>query len=98
MMLDRLPGPLGKTTTVAKCADAFVAGIERRATRINVPRWVGAIRWLKPALTTPAAERQTAKDAAEMVPLMDREVAAMGRALSERTAALERDPAGTRGA
>jgi NAD(P)-dependent dehydrogenase (short-subunit alcohol dehydrogenase family) len=97
MMLDRLPGPLGKTTTVATCAEAFADGIERRATRINVPRWVGAIRWLKPALTTPAVERQAAKDAAEMVPLMDREVAAMGRAVSERTAALERDPAGTRG-
>src|SRR5258707_800237 len=38
-MLDALPGPLGNTTSVEACADAFVAGIEKRATRISVPRW-----------------------------------------------------------
>jgi NAD(P)-dependent dehydrogenase (short-subunit alcohol dehydrogenase family) len=93
IMLDKLPGPLGRTTTVEKCADAFVRGIEKRAIRVSVPRWVNAIRWLKPALSTAVAGRQTARDAAEVVPLMDREVAAMGRSLSERTAALEKSPA-----
>jgi NAD(P)-dependent dehydrogenase (short-subunit alcohol dehydrogenase family) len=90
-MLDRLPGPLGNTTSVEACADAFVKGIEKRKTRISVPGWVNAIRWLKPALTTPIGERETAKHAHEIVPLMDQEVLALGRSMSARTAALEED-------
>ena len=90
-MLDRLPGPLGSTTSVEACADAFVKGIEKRRTRISVPGWVNAIRWLKPALTTPVGEREVARHAHEIVPLMDQEVLALGRAMSARTAALEED-------
>ncbi|QEC47305.1 SDR family oxidoreductase [Baekduia soli] len=89
MMLDRLPGPLGQTTSVEACADAFVAGIGRRATRVSVPRWVNAIRWLKPAMTTTLGEREARRHAPEIVPLMDQEVAALGRSMSARTAALQ---------
>jgi NAD(P)-dependent dehydrogenase (short-subunit alcohol dehydrogenase family) len=90
-MLDRLPGPLGSTTSVAACADAFAAGIAKRKTRINVPGWVGALRWLKPLLTTKVGEREVARHAHEIVPLMDQEVLALGRSTSARTAALEED-------
>jgi NAD(P)-dependent dehydrogenase (short-subunit alcohol dehydrogenase family) len=90
-MLQRLPGPLGSTTSVEACADAFVKGIEKRKTRISVPGWVNAIRWLKPALTTPIGERETARHAHEIVPLMDQEVLALGRSMSARTAALDED-------
>ena len=37
-MLDRLPGPLGNTTSVEACADAFVKGIEKRRTPDQRPR------------------------------------------------------------
>ncbi len=50
--LSKLPGPMGKTTSVQACAGAFVDGIERRKRRIYCPRWVGALRWLRPLLTT----------------------------------------------
>jgi NAD(P)-dependent dehydrogenase (short-subunit alcohol dehydrogenase family) len=92
-MLEALPGPLGNTTSVAECADAFADGIAKRRTRISVPRWVNAIRWLKPALTTRLGERETAKRAAEIIPLMDQEVLALGRSQSARVAALEHDAA-----
>jgi NAD(P)-dependent dehydrogenase (short-subunit alcohol dehydrogenase family) len=92
-MLESLPGPLGNTTSVAACADAFADGIAKRRTRISVPGWVNAIRWLKPALTTKLGERETSRRAAEIVPLMDQEVLALGRSQSARTAALERDAA-----
>jgi NAD(P)-dependent dehydrogenase (short-subunit alcohol dehydrogenase family) len=88
-MLDTLPGPLGRTTSVAKCADAFADGIAQRRTRISVPGWVNAIRWLKPALTTKLGERETSRRAPEIVPLMDEEVRALGRSQSARTEALE---------
>ena len=89
MMLERLPGPLGQMTSVEACADAFTAGIERRATRISVPRWVNVARWLKPAMTTVIGERELRRQAPEIVPLMDQEVRALGRSTSARTAALE---------
>src|SRR4051812_30662099 len=90
-MLESLPGPLGKTTSVEACADAFVAGIEKRKRRISVPGWVNAIRWPKPALTTKLGERETVRRAPELLPLMDQEVLALGRSMSARTAALEDD-------
>jgi NAD(P)-dependent dehydrogenase (short-subunit alcohol dehydrogenase family) len=90
-MLDRLPGPLGNTTSVEACGKAFVKGIEKRKTRISVPGWVNAIRWLKPALTTPIGERETARHAHEIVPLMDQEVLALGRSTSARNIAMDGD-------
>jgi NAD(P)-dependent dehydrogenase (short-subunit alcohol dehydrogenase family) len=88
-MLDSLPGPLGRTTSVEACADAFVTGIEKRRRRISVPGWVNAVRWLKPALTTRIGELETARRAPEIMPLMDQEVLALGRSTSARTVALE---------
>jgi NAD(P)-dependent dehydrogenase (short-subunit alcohol dehydrogenase family) len=90
-MLARLPGPLGSTTSVAACADAFADGIAKRRTRINVPGWVGALRWLKPLTTTRVGEREVARHAHEIVPLMDQEVLALGRSTSARNVAMEND-------
>jgi len=89
-MLARLPGPLGKTTSVEKCGELFVKGIEDRKRRINCPRWVGLLRWLKPLLATPIGESATLKSVPELLPKMDAEVAALGRSMSARTEALEK--------
>jgi NAD(P)-dependent dehydrogenase (short-subunit alcohol dehydrogenase family) len=83
-MLERLPGPLGATTSVEACAEAFVRGIERRAARVNVPGWVEALRWLKPVLTSRLAARQARRDSERTLPLMDEEVARLGRSASAR--------------
>jgi NAD(P)-dependent dehydrogenase (short-subunit alcohol dehydrogenase family) len=83
-MLDALPGPLSATTSVEDCAQAFVRGIERRATRVNVPGWVGLLRWLKPVLTSRLAALQARSEAKRTLPLMDEEVARLGRSASAR--------------
>jgi NAD(P)-dependent dehydrogenase (short-subunit alcohol dehydrogenase family) len=83
-MLDSLPGPLGTTTSVEECAEAFVRGIEKRAKRVNVPGWVGLLRWLKPLLSTHAAELLGRRDVKRTLPLMDEEVARLGRSASAR--------------
>ena len=83
-LLDSLPGPLGATTSVEQCAEAFVAGIEKRARRINVPGWVEVLRWLKPLLTSRIGELQAQRDAKRTVQLMDDEVARLGRSASAR--------------
>ncbi len=86
-MLESLPGPLGATTSVQECAEAFVGGIEKRANRVNVPGWVGLLRWLKPILSSRIAELQARRDAKRTLPLMDEEVARLGRSASARVTA-----------
>jgi len=88
-MLASLPGPLAKTTSVEKCGDAFVKGIEARKRRINCPGWVEVLRWIRPLLATRMVEAQAAKTASELLPKMDAEVAALGRSMSARTEVLE---------
>ncbi|MGB3284637.1 SDR family oxidoreductase [Mycolicibacter algericus] len=89
-LLAKLPWPLNKTTSVAECVDAFVDGIENRRTRVYCPRWVGLFRWLKPLLSSGVAEGQIGKVAAEMLPRMDAEVAALGRSTSAYNEAIEK--------
>lgn len=88
-MLARVPKPLGNTTSVDKCGEAFVKGIEGRKRQINVPGWVGVFRWLKPLLSTPLGERPIATLVPRILPKMDAEVAALGRSTSSRLEELE---------
>jgi len=88
-MLTTLPGPLKKTTSVEKCASAFVRGMERRSRRVNVPGWVGLLSWSKAVITSKAGDRGALKDVPRILPLMDAEVAALGRSTSARNTALE---------
>jgi NAD(P)-dependent dehydrogenase (short-subunit alcohol dehydrogenase family) len=88
-MLSKLPGPLGKTTSVEKCGETFLKGIEARRRQINCPNWVGVMRWLKPLLTSRLGDATTLKSVPEILPRMDAEVAALGRSMSARTEALE---------
>lgn len=88
-MLAKLPKPLGDTTSVDKCGEAFVKGIEGRKRRINVPGWVGAFRWLRPVLSTPAGEKPIVDMTPEILRTMDAEVAALGRSTSARLEGLE---------
>src|SRR3954467_10342447 len=88
--LSKLPGPMGKTTSVQACAGAFLDGIERRKRRTYCPRWVGVLRWLRPLLTTSAAETQMRKGLPELLAQMDAEASAIGRSMGKRTEALEK--------
>lgn len=80
-MRSKLPGPLGKTTSVDACARAFARGIESRSDRIWVPGWVRFAHWLRPLMTTRLAEREQRRLAPTLIPQMDAEVAELGRSL-----------------
>jgi NAD(P)-dependent dehydrogenase (short-subunit alcohol dehydrogenase family) len=84
----RMPWPVKSTTKVEVCARAIVDGFEKRSPRVFVPRGVSLLYWLRSLITSSAGERTMTRDAAEMVPAMERDVAALGRATSERTAAI----------
>jgi NAD(P)-dependent dehydrogenase (short-subunit alcohol dehydrogenase family) len=87
-LLAALPWPLNKTTSVTRCAEAFVKGIEDRKDRVYCPRWVILFRWLKPVLSTRVGEFPARKAAAEL-PQLDAEVAALGRSSSAYNERLE---------
>jgi NAD(P)-dependent dehydrogenase (short-subunit alcohol dehydrogenase family) len=89
-LLAALPWPLNTTTSVDKCASAFVKGIEGRKGRVYCPRWVGLFRWVKPVMSTPIGELPVRKTAAELMPQMDAEVVALGRSTSAYTQSLEK--------
>jgi NAD(P)-dependent dehydrogenase (short-subunit alcohol dehydrogenase family) len=88
--LAKFPWPLNKTTSVDKCAAAFVEGIEGRKKRVYCPSWVGVFRWLKPLLSTRLGEGPILKTAGDQVTRMDAEVAALGRSVSAHTQELEK--------
>lgn len=90
-ILAALPGPLSKTTTVTACGSAFVDGIEGRKRHVYCPRWVGAMRWLRPLMGTSVGERSTSELAPTLVPEIDAQAAELGRNFSARTDALEPD-------
>lgn len=81
-MLSRMPGPLKHTTSVARCGAAFVKGIEGRKSRVYCPGWVGAMRWLRPVLSTRLGEAPVRQFVPDILPRMDAEVAALGRSNS----------------
>lgn len=89
-MLDALPGPLGKTTSVEACGKAFVKGIEERKRYVYCPSYVAAMRWLKPLLSTRFGESASLKSVPELLPQMDAEVEALGRSVSARTREVEK--------
>lgn len=89
-MLSKLPGPLKKTTSVDKCGETFVKGIESRSARINSPGWVGLVRYVRPLLSTRMGEVPIRKFVPDLLPRMDAEVAALGRSTSAHTEELER--------
>jgi NAD(P)-dependent dehydrogenase (short-subunit alcohol dehydrogenase family) len=82
--LERLPTRLGETTPVEVCAEAFARGMEKRASRVNVPRWVELLRWLKPGFTSRLGESRARLDIEQSLPRMDEEVARLGRSASAR--------------
>jgi hypothetical protein len=87
--LAKFPWPLNKTTSVDKCAAAFVDGIEHRKKRVYCPGWVRVFRWMKPFLSTRLGERPVLKGVRDQLTRMDAEVAALGRSTSAHTQQLE---------
>jgi len=87
-MLSSLPGPLGKTIPLKRCAEAFADGLEQRKRRVYVPRWVALLAWLKPLTTSRFGEREPLKQVPRLLPMMDAEVAELGRSTSARNLAM----------
>jgi NAD(P)-dependent dehydrogenase (short-subunit alcohol dehydrogenase family) len=88
-MFGGMPGSMGQTVPAGQCATAFVKAMQRRQSRVFCPRWVSVLRWVRPLITSRLAERPLRKAARELLPQLDAEAAALGRATSRRVEALE---------
>jgi NAD(P)-dependent dehydrogenase (short-subunit alcohol dehydrogenase family) len=86
----KMPWPVKSTTSVEACARAIVDGFEKRSARVYVPRGVSVLYWLRSIITSGAGEKVLSGEAAKMVPVMERDVAALGRASSARTTAINK--------
>lgn len=75
----RLPGPLGRVTTVQACADALAGAIERRRRKVFVPRSLGLVAAFRSLLTSALADRVLLREVGHLVPRMETEAAALGR-------------------
>lgn len=81
----KLPGPLGGTTSVEACAEAFADGIARRKRRVYVPRSLLAFSVLRTLTISPVGDLVLEREARTMVPQMEAEVRALGRSFGAAT-------------
>ncbi|MET7418524.1 SDR family oxidoreductase [Dactylosporangium sp. NPDC005555] len=84
--LRRLPPPLGSTTSVQRCAAAFVAGIEHRRRKVFVPRSVAVVYWLRTFVNSRLSELVVERQARASVPAMEEQVRSLRRGFGASTA------------
>lgn len=85
--LRRLPPPLGSTTSVQRCAEAFVDALRRRRRKVFVPRSVAVVYWLRTFIGSRLAERVVERQARASVPAMEEQVRGLRRGFGANTAA-----------
>jgi hypothetical protein len=88
-MRKRLPWPMRATTSVENCGRAFANGVERRARRVYVPRAIMLMHWLRNVPSSRLVERLMQPTLRRLIPMMEKEVADLGRSLSERNEKLQ---------
>lgn len=87
--LERLPWPVGSTTSVRACAAAFVRAIEGRRRRVYVPRPVGLLQAGRALVLSPLTDLVVGRGARTSVPAMEEQVRSLGRAFGRHTAGHE---------
>lgn len=83
-LVESLPPPLNRTTSVDACVKAFVKGIEGRKRRVYCPGWVGLIRAGRNLVSSALGDRTTLKNVPRLLSEMDEEVRRLGRSTSAR--------------
>jgi NAD(P)-dependent dehydrogenase (short-subunit alcohol dehydrogenase family) len=84
--LAKLPWPLRRTVTVAQCAETMARGIQNRKRRVYVPKSMGLFQNTRAIVNSPLSDLVVGKGARRLVPQMESEVQALGRAFGEHTA------------
>jgi NAD(P)-dependent dehydrogenase (short-subunit alcohol dehydrogenase family) len=90
--LRALPGPLGRSISVEACAEALVAGIERRRAKVYVPGSMLAFQALRTLTNSPLGQRLMLRRGGISVEAMEEQVLALGRSYGRNSAALLASP------
>ena len=88
--MDKFPYPLNATTSVEDCADAIVDGMERRRSRVYIPRAIGFVQALRTVFTGPIASWIIRREVKTIVPELEAEVTKLGRHFGGSSAAIAR--------
>jgi NAD(P)-dependent dehydrogenase (short-subunit alcohol dehydrogenase family) len=83
--LGRVPGPLGRVTSVTACAEALVEAIVYRKRRVYVPRSLAVVQALRTVALSPLADLVIGRGASSAVPRMEAETRALGRSFGAHT-------------
>ncbi len=83
-MVAGLPAPLNRVMPVERCAVVLADGVEHRRRLVLAPRWVGAMRWARQVLASPAGDGLMRAQAERLLGRMDDEVRRLGRFTSAR--------------
>ena len=86
--MEKFPYPLNATTSVEDCADAIVDGMERRRSRVYVPRAIGGVQALRTVFTGPVASWLIRREAKTIVPELEAELVKLGRHFGSSSVAL----------
>ena len=86
--IEKFPYPLNATTSVEDCADAIVDGIERRRSRVYVPKAIAGVQALRTVFTGPIASWIIRREAKRLVPQLEAELTALGRHFGSSSVAL----------
>ena len=86
--MEKFPYPLNATTSVEDCADAIVDGMERRRSRVYVPKAIGGVQALRTVFTGPVASWLIRREAKTIVPELEAELVKLGRHFGSSSVAL----------
>jgi short-subunit dehydrogenase len=89
-MLEQLPGPFGRVTSVETCAAAMVRAIAKRRRRIYVPKSLAPFAALRHFLARPPFDAIIKRAAGIHVEQMEQESAALGRTFGKHSTEVTR--------
>jgi NAD(P)-dependent dehydrogenase (short-subunit alcohol dehydrogenase family) len=92
-LLRGLPGPLGRVTPVRDCAVALADAIARRRRKVYVPGSLAVLFALRSLMTSRAAEWVMRRNARRLLPALEAEVNALGRAFGTHSVEEQARPA-----
>lgn len=91
-VLKRLPGPLGKITPLAHCAELLVGALERRADTVFVPGSVRGASVLRMLLASKLVRRLTRASIAEQLKHSEEQMQQLGRSFGVHSVGMGENP------
>jgi short-subunit dehydrogenase len=90
-MVRRLPRPFSTVTSTGDCAAALVDAIQRRRRKVFVPRSLAVVAAVRSLLSSAVVERKVVRDLGPLLPGLEQQSSALGRAFGAHSVESGRD-------